>query len=86
MSNQHRRSTVNSFSLRLLICLVSLAALVDEATASNRQKHEARPQSLSRGVATTAQGSVSHSRHSHTKHEIFTRNGEHCHRMLCHGL
>jgi hypothetical protein len=86
MSSQHRRSTAKSFIFRLLICSVSLASLVDEATASNLQKHETRLKNLSRGVATTAQGSASHSRHSHTSHRIFTRNGEHCNRMLCHGV
>jgi hypothetical protein len=85
MFSGHRRSTVKSLSFRLLICSVCLAALVGEATASNRQKHEARLDNLSRGVATTAHGSVSHSRHSHAKHEIFTRDAEHCNRLLCHG-
>jgi hypothetical protein len=85
MSSQHRRSTVKSLSLRLLICSVCLAALVGEATASNRQKQEARLDNLSRGAATTAHGSASHS-HSHTKHQIFTRDGAHCHRMVCVGL
>ena len=85
MSSWHRRSTVKSLSFRLLICSVSLAALIGNAAASDRQKHEARLDNLSRGVATTAQGSVSHSRHSHAKHEIFTRDAEHCHRLLCVG-
>jgi hypothetical protein len=78
MFSQHRRSTVKSFSFWLLICSVSLAAMVGEATASDRQKHKAR-------AATTAQGSVSHSRHSHTKHQIFTRDADHCHRLHCVG-
>jgi hypothetical protein len=86
MSSQHRGSTVKSLSFRLLLCSITLAALVGEATASNRQKYEARPQNLSRGVATTAQSSVSHSRHSHDKHQIFTRDGAHCHRKLCVGV
>lgn len=86
MFSRHRCSTVKSFSFRLLICSVDLAALIDGALASDRQKHEARLQNLSRGVATTARGSVSHSRHSHTKHQIFARDAEHCHRRLCVGL
>ena len=86
MFTRHRRSTVKSFSFRLLICSVALVALVGEATASNRQKYEAPPQNLSRGVATTAHGSVSHGRHSHDKHQIFTRDGAHCHRKLCVGI
>jgi hypothetical protein len=85
MFSQHRHSTVKGFSFRLLVCSVSLAALVDEGMASDQQKHKARLENLSRGAATTAQGSVSHSRRSHTKHQIFTRDAEHCHRLLCLG-
>ena len=85
MSIQHSRSTVKSFGFRLLICSVGLVALVDEGIASDRQKHEARLENSPRGVAATAQGSVPHRRHSHTKHQIFTRDAEHCHRLLCLG-